>query len=111
MSEHGGRPDSGSSLNAEGPAIKPSLRQGFFSIGQISLCERIERLSAFLAYRFNPVSVYCDGRDRVGFSDGDEPSPITCVAAHKIVESPWPMYFGHVCLMLNIVFSTPPNSA
>ena len=60
--EHGGRADKGSAFHAEGPAIKPSLRQGFFSIGQIawSPCERIERLSAFLANRFNRVSVYCD---------------------------------------------------
>ena len=28
------------------------------------------------------------GRDRVGFSDGEEPPPITCVAARKIVKSP-----------------------
>ena len=28
------------------------------------------------------------GCDRVGFSDGEEPPPITCVAARKIVKSP-----------------------
>ena len=44
------------------PPSNPRCGRVFFSIGQIawSPCERIERLSAFLAYRFNPVSVYCD---------------------------------------------------
>ena len=36
-----------------------------------------------------PVSYTLTGCDRVGFSDGEEPPPITCVAARKIVESPW----------------------
>ena len=53
------------------------------------------------------------GCDRVGFSDGEEPPPITCVAARKIVESPWPVnwYSGHVCLMSIMLSSAAPDSA